>query len=188
MKLVSVTPCLELWASELFEDEQFVEWLNNPDTNIATWHREGKSWSPDGSNWGAPHGRSDVFIWYSAGLDDNGQVEGGGNHSPRHVAICEMVAELKPGLAAYASDAALQAMPAHCWDVLMSAIPAEFTEGVIWLQNLKWDDDEEDAQLPRGLTLDGRKKAALPTREMEAFTQKFLMDNPDAQPGGDEWE
>lgn len=45
-------PLIKIYCSELFEMESFMEWLNNPEKRIATWHKRG----------GDPDDFSDVFM------------------------------------------------------------------------------------------------------------------------------
>lgn len=52
---------LKLNLPELFEDQEFVGYLNDADNRIATWHRKGD----------APDEYSDIFITYDAGEGSN---------------------------------------------------------------------------------------------------------------------
>ena len=67
MSEVSHYPCLRLNVPELYEDKEFMAWLNTDKNNIATWHRKG-----------APNDCSDVFIWYDS------SAEGSDSDIPEH--------------------------------------------------------------------------------------------------------
>lgn len=59
---------------DLYQDPEFVRYLNNPQKNIATWHVKGE----------APHHYSDIFVTYDGG-------EGSHSDMPGWDKICEIV-------------------------------------------------------------------------------------------------
>src|SRR5262245_41562469 len=60
MKVLGSMLCYEIAAAELFDDPEFVAWLNRRvGKGLATWHCGGE-----------PDEYSDVFVWYDEGEGD----------------------------------------------------------------------------------------------------------------------
>lgn len=73
-------PIVRINAPEFYRDPEFLAWLNNPVTNVATWHQQGDT----------PGEYSDLFFTY-----DNG--DGCNTDMPAHIweQICEAVDPLR---------------------------------------------------------------------------------------------
>ena len=66
-------PIMRINSPEIFADSEFMKWLNDPETIVATWHKKGT----DAGEY------SDVFVTY-----DNG--EGSNSDMPEHM-ICDTI-------------------------------------------------------------------------------------------------
>ena len=70
-------PCLRIDASKLFEDPEFIDWMNS-NGSLATWHTKGTK----------PQGYSDIFMTFDHG-------EGSDHDMPEHcwAFLCEVCKE-----------------------------------------------------------------------------------------------
>lgn len=77
-RMIHRHPCLRINVPDLFEDEDFVAWLNHPESIIATWHVKGQK----------SNDYSDIYVSY-----DNG--EGSDADMPEHCwdLICKICEE-----------------------------------------------------------------------------------------------